>query len=976
MLNMIDGIVDSSTGKKKLFPPTSSTGGDSPRSPDRRGKSDLQQEVEGQMFRDAMGALQELILTASGSLSGSGSADDGDGDDRIAQFRGNTGKEGPTATETASQGGGNQETLLSAARAGSPSTRSINGGRDVINRQSSTSPPVSPSGGKDPSPIRKPSPLRREEGGVSEGSRSPTLLPSSSSDSLGSAAGGRKLPLSPMRPSLSTRALTSSPPPQLSTSRSFSERLPEIDADPRMPRWIKETSEDGRTRQRNALITSSRRRRGRHSFEEETEVVIEDDEEEDGIYTLGTSRTLIIHNIVRGNWTWCTAWSPEGDRLAVATENHHLAVIDTTESTVWKVRHDRRIQAPARNDSTHSIRSIAWGQDFIAVGGTGDAVSILSSMEPYHILHVIKGTGFVGSLHWRFGSSVLAIGSREDQCLIVDVVTMATAVEEDVPPPLPPAVVGAVVGRRIVSSVLCTLDKADWVNAVQFSPGGTMLAVGDRSGQLSVYVYVDKRPESCPELSHVKDFSLDDSILSIEWSSDGAWLYAGGEDYSITVVNVSEWTLAKKIKRGRWVQFIASSNSGTHVAVGGVAEVAILDVAQDWKVVKSIRSANTIPLSASWHPRDQCLAISGQDNSIVAVETVDARYVKGHYLRSTSAILACDFSPNGRMLVVGNEDGVVSFFSTSSDSFITIYELVLGDGGAKSIRWSPDGKFVVVGGGDVVIIINTWKPKSRGRVPPSASGFSVRKVIRGIQVVESICIDHDCQAMAVSAATTKVLDASAKYECIQELNIGVVLASAWCPDGTLFATIGRGQSLTIYDATTWRIIFTLKCEEAGLALAWGPSVTKGLQYLAYGGVDKKVRIIEIRTYEETWETVLTVPRDAYIFGLDWNNNGMLAVAVGDGTATIIDMAYLLSGRAVNEMDYNWQRQGMTCFTEIRRNHGKNTMRCVRWMPSTAAGTGNLLAVGGSDGILEIIDLTERKNCQAFKNCTMSGEDHT
>ena len=93
---------------------------------------------------------------------------------------------------------------------------------------------------------------------------------------------------------------------------------------------------------------------------------------EDTFYSIGPSRAIIVHEIVRGNWTWCTAWSPDGGRLALATENHHLAVVETTASTVWRVRHDQRISGPVKNGTTHSIRSIAWGQNFIAIGGTGN----------------------------------------------------------------------------------------------------------------------------------------------------------------------------------------------------------------------------------------------------------------------------------------------------------------------------------------------------------------------------------------------------------------------------------------------------------------------------------------------------------------------------------------------------------------------------------------------------------------------------
>jgi hypothetical protein len=84
--------------------------------------------------------------------------------------------------------------------------------------------------------------------------------------------------------------------------------------------------------------------------------------------------------------------------------------------------------------------------------------------------------------------------------------------------------------------------------------------------------------------------------------------------------------------------------------------------------------------------------------------------------------------------------------------------------------------------------------------------------------------------------------------------------------------------------------------------------------------------------------------------------------------TILDLSYLQSGYAVNEMDYNWQRQALTCFTEIRRNKGKHSMKTVRWIPS-ARRSESLLAFGGTDGELEIIDLTERQRCKGFQRLT-------
>jgi WD40 repeat protein len=396
--------------------------------------------------------------------------------------------------------------------------------------------------------------------------------------------------------------------------------------------------------------------------------------------------------------------------------------------------------------------------------------------------------------------------------------------------------------------------------------------------------------------------------------------------------------------------------------------VSILDVANDCNIATSIDFGGLNPLSAKWHPKDRFLTMAGQANSIVAVEAINDRYMKGRFLKSESPILCADFSPNGSKIVVGNEDGVVSFFDISGPNFLILYEMVLDVGGVKSVRWSPDDKYVVVGGADTLVIVSTGRGRKKSSsVPTSASGFSIRKVIRGMMNIRHIGIDYDCGTVAVCGESVRMLDAMNKFRCVLEIKSEVILATAWSRDGTLFASIGRGHDLTIYDTSSWRKMFTLSCVQAGLALAWGPTVTKGLQYLAYGGESKKVRIIEIRTQEESWEQVLSVPRNGVVNDLDWNLDGMLAVAVGDGTATVLDLAYLQCGQAVNEKDYRWQRQGIVCFTEIRRKN--NSMQTVRWMPPI----GSFLALGGTDGIIEMIDLTDRNQ---FKTYEMNVDEET
>lgn len=698
----------------------------------------------------------------------------------------------------------------------------------------------------------------------------------------------------------------------------------------------------------------------------------------DSTCTLGESRTLIVHEIIRDSWTWCCAWSPKGHRLAIATENHHLAIIDTNSSPVWRVKHDKRMGRPQKR-GTDSIRCIAWGSHFIAIGGTGDAVSILAPTEPYPVLHTVNAGTYVGSLDWRCKSKTLVIGNRDGKVIIFDI---GSSDDDDTAS----ASTEYSSGRKAIQSKeLKTIDlKPAWINAVKFSPDGSSFAVGDEDGILGVYAFF-RRDGTEVEVSNVANFKMEDSILDLEWSPDGKWLYCGGQDFAITIIRTDGWEAIHRIKREKWVQFLTCSSGGSHLAVGGLSsEVTILDVKCTWQKAISLDLKGMNPLSAKWHPKDQYLVVTGQNNNILAIETTKSRYVQGHCLRSISPILCVDFSPDGQMAVVGNREGVVTIFKVAGSAFSVCYEMVLDCLGTLCVKWSQNGAFVVISSESKIVVLS--RRNHGANAPIGLSGFAVAKVVRNVGNICAISVDPSSQYIVVCGSVPAILDAKANFAKVCDINSlknmslqlpsqsnfssvlemgssirSLSLAASWSSDGKWLAMVGRNQNLAFFDTSpespsNWRRLFEVQTNQAGLALAWGPRTETGLQYCAYAGENRMVCILEIRDTERSWERVLEIPRNGVVYDLDWDSDGLLAAAISDGTVTIMDLSYLKCGLAVNEMDYNWQRQALTCFTEIQRNKGKNSMQTLRWVPK-AAGSDSLLAIGGTDGEIEVLDLT-------------------
>jgi WD40 repeat protein len=324
----------------------------------------------------------------------------------------------------------------------------------------------------------------------------------------------------------------------------------------------------------------------------------------------------------------------------------------------------------------------------------------------------------------------------------------------------------------------------------------------------------------------------------------------------------------------------------------------------------------------------------------------------------------------------------------AGSAFSVCYEMVLDCLGTLSIKWSHNGAFIVISSESKIVVLT--RRNHDDSVSLGSSGFSVAKVIRGIGNICSISIDPASQFIAVCGSSPKILDATANFAKVCDINSlknyslplpsssnfssvlemgsssrSLSLAASWSPDGNWLALVGRNQNLAFFDTSSdspskWRRLFEVKTSQAGLALAWGPPTETGLQYCAYAGEDRRVCILEIRDTERSWEMVLEIPRNGVVYDLDWDSDGLLAAAISDGTVTIMDLSYLRCGLAVNEMDYNWQRQALTCFTEIQRNKGKNCMQTLRWVPK-ASGSDSLLAIGGTDGEVEILDLTAERH---------------
>lgn len=252
----------------------------------------------------------------------------------------------------------------------------------------------------------------------------------------------------------------------------------------------------------------------------------------------------------------------------------------------------------------------------------------------------------------------------------------------------------------------------DSVNAVSWTPDNTLVAIGGtfQAGVPEIKVYAFD-----PSISNTLTLmgsanpgtsNANDRTLTVDWSPNGKYLAVGGQVvnnrndllvyYYDTCMTVSPLVLLTSVDTATGnnndiVYSVRWSPNGQYLAAGGSFEGSVSNI--DLKVY-AFNAISTQPLTE--------LTITLSD------------------LATTSTVYSIDWSPDGNYIAIGGAlDGtnptdnvrVYSFNAAASPIMSAVASVDPGTGSSlesiKSVRWSPDGKYLAAGGNVVPISIVT-----------------------------------------------------------------------------------------------------------------------------------------------------------------------------------------------------------------------------------------------------------------------------
>ena len=527
------------------------------------------------------------------------------------------------------------------------------------------------------------------------------------------------------------------------------------------------------------------------------------------------------------------AWSPDGSRLATASDDGTVRIWDANGAA------DPVVLTHVDGDRWHTV---AWSPDGKRLaGGSRDRTVTVWDAETWAALGVLTGhEDSVGALAWSPDGDRLATGSSDRTVRIWDAETHAEV------------------------TVLTGHELPVW--ALAWSPGRRQLASASDDGMVRVWSLTPGGRTT--ELSGHRA-----SVPSVAWSPDGRRLVSVSEDRTALVWNIADAEeegdepQSRKLTSLTPLTCVTYAPDGRHIAVGDddcTVRVWDADTGEESLLIGHTDSVNGI----AWHGHR--IATVSRDRTVAIWDATPRGSRTGTLLGHDDSVQNVSWSPDGTRLATASQDGTAVIWDIAENSAVATLR---HEGAVSDLAWSPDGERLVTASRGAVARI--WDVRGRTQLA----------VLRGHDdELTTVSWSPDGTRIATTSrdSTTRVWDASDGTELTvlrgDKYWIG---GAAWSPDSRYLATSSTDKALRVWDTRRGTAVTTLHGHaDYAWRVAWSPDGRR----LASGSRDRTVRLWD--PFSGT-ELVTMTGHQERVQGVAWSPDGRhLATVSWDRTVRL------------------------------------------------------------------------------------------
>ena len=321
----------------------------------------------------------------------------------------------------------------------------------------------------------------------------------------------------------------------------------------------------------------------------------------------------------------------------------------------------------------------------------------------------------------------------------------------------------------------------DYVVDVAWSPDSGRLAVAGGEGK----VFLLMHDGSSLTARTVGEHGM--GAITVAWQPRGDVFVSTGQDSRITLFDNEGRLVTEQRPAMAWTTVAAWSPDGKRLATAAGKQMTLWSPTLEKEHVFAPQSSTVVALGWDKPGRDLAAAINGG----LVVHRIEApRFQMRHY-KWAAPCLAAAFSPNGRYLATGTQDGSVHFWhlSTGRDSQMRGYPSKV-----EQISWSGDSRYLATAADDQVVVWDFSGKGPEGSRPLQLRGHTDR--------IECVAFQPSGNHLVTGGRDWRVslwLPGKSPVALDAQLTDSEPTCLRWSPDGRFVAVGERSGKISVFE---------------------------------------------------------------------------------------------------------------------------------------------------------------------------------